>query len=72
MNYTKKSKWCVISDTSDQTLNGRRAIRSYNHKHTHSFDTLLNLHCPARPYAVSKITGEWPSNLYSSLCAFNW
>jgi len=51
----------MISDISDQTLNGRKAIRSYNHKPTYSFDTLLNLYCPARPHTVSKITGEWPS-----------
>jgi hypothetical protein len=72
INYTKRSKWCMISDISDQTLNGRKAIISYNHKSTYSFDTLLNVYCPARPYAASKITVKWPSKPYASLCMFNW
>jgi hypothetical protein len=58
----------MISDISDQTLNGRNAIRSYNRKPTYSFDTLLNLYCPARPYVVAKITGEWPTKPYAGLC----
>jgi hypothetical protein len=62
----------MITDISDQTFNGRKAIRSYNHKSTYSFDTLLNLYCSARPHAVSKITGEWPSKPYVGLCMFNW
>jgi len=38
ITYTKRSKWCMISYISDQTLNSRKAIRSYNHKPIYSFD----------------------------------